>query len=90
MTKLSVSTMKCGHRKFSHEINIILKYLIPTLFLCLSLGTIKKHVQFANGVTSFLYMSDAEMQRDGTLMIGGGGKSEINGKPVENSTFLSK
>ena len=47
-------------------------YLIPTLFLCLSLGTIKKHVQFANGVTSFLYMSDAEMQRDGTLMIGGG------------------
>ena len=27
-------------------------------------------------------MSDAEMQRDGTLMIGGGGKSEINGKPV--------
>jgi hypothetical protein len=30
------------------------------------------------------------MQRDGTLMIGGGGKSEINGKPVENSTFLSK
>ena len=40
-------------------------YLIPTLFLCLSLGTIKKHVQFANGVTSFLYMSDAEMQRDG-------------------------
>ena len=37
-------------------------------------------------------MSDAEMQRDGTLMIGGGGKSEINGKPVENSnnTSLSK
>ena len=35
-------------------------------------------------------MSDAEMQRDGTLMIGGGGESEINGKPVENSTFLSK
>ena len=35
-------------------------------------------------------MSDAEMQRDGTLMIGGGGKSEINGKPVENSTYLSK
>ena len=34
-------------------------------------------------------MSDAEMQRDGTLMIGGGGKSEINGKPVENSTYLS-
>ena len=65
-------------------------YLIPTLFLCLSLGTIKKHVQSANGVTSFLYMSDAEMQRDGTLMIGGGGKSEINGKPVENSTYLSK
>lgn len=53
-------------------------------------GYNKKHVQFANGVTSFLYMSDAEMQRDGTLMIGGGGKSEINGKPVENSTFLSK
>ncbi len=25
-------------------------YLIPTLFLCLSLGTIKKHVQFANGL----------------------------------------
>lgn len=45
---------------------------------------------FANGVTSFLYMSDAEMQRDGTLMIGGGGKSEINGKPVENSIYLSK
>ena len=35
-------------------------------------------------------MSDAEMQRDGTLMIGGGVKSEINGKPVENSTYLSK
>ena len=35
-------------------------------------------------------MSDAEMQRDGTLMIGRGGKSEINGKPVENSIYLSK
>ena len=65
-------------------------YKRQLFFLCLSLGTIKKHVQFANGVTSFLYMSDAEMQRDGTLMIGGGGKSEINGKPVENSTYLSK
>lgn len=36
-------------------------------------------------------MSDAEMQRDGTLMIGGGVKSEINGKPVEIVyTSLSK
>ena len=69
---------------------ILCTILSQLFFLCLSLGTIKKHVQFANGVTSFLYMSDAEMQREGTLMIGGGGKSEINGKPVENSTALSK
>lgn len=65
-------------------------YLILTLFSVSKSGYNKKHVQFANGVTSFLYMSDAEMQRDGTLMIGGGGKSEISGKPVENSTYLSK
>ena len=50
-------------------------YLILTLFffffLCLSLGTIKKHVSLLMALQSFLYMSDAEMQRDGTLMIGG-------------------
>lgn len=60
------------------NINLILKHLVPTLFLCLSLGTVKTHAQFTNGVTGLLHMPDAEMQRDGTLMIGGNFLNKYN------------
>ena len=46
-----------------------LKYLI--LFVCLEFGIGKAYGQVTDGMTGLLHMPNAEMQRDGTFMLGG-------------------
>lgn len=48
-----------------------MKHLIITVVLCLGMGIGKIHAQFTNGVTGLLHMPNAEMQADGTFVLGG-------------------
>lgn len=55
-----------------------MKNFILFLCLCLGLGAGKIHAQFTNGVTGLLHMPNAEMQRDGTFVLGGNFLSKEN------------
>lgn len=48
-----------------------MKHFIFTVCLCLGLSVGKIHAQFTNGVTGLLHMPNAEMQVDGTFVMGG-------------------
>ena len=48
-----------------------LKYLILFVCLCFGLGIGKTYAQITDGMTGLLHMPNAEMQRDGTFMVGG-------------------
>ena len=67
-------------------------YLILSNFTGESLGyNDTKACPVYKSVRSFLYYSDFEMHTShGTWIIGKPWEVEINGKPVENSTALSK
>jgi hypothetical protein len=49
----------------------ILKRLVLSICLCLSFSIDKTYAQITDGVTGLLHMPNAEMQRDGTFMMGG-------------------
>ena len=49
----------------------LLNHFIPIFFLCLTLGAGNIHAQLTDGVTGLLHILNAEMQRDGTFMLGG-------------------
>lgn len=52
--------------------NNLLKRFFITFLLCIGLANIKGlNAQFTNGVTGLLHMPNAEMQKDGTAVIGG-------------------
>ena len=53
------------------EYNQLLKHLVGAICLCLGLGVGKVGAQVTDGMTGLLHMPNAEMQRDGTLMVGG-------------------
>ena len=55
-----------------------MRKFILTVCLCLGLGAGKIHAQFTNGVTGLLHMPNAEMQRDGTFVLGGNFLSKEN------------
>ena len=44
---------------------------IAVVWICLLLGALPCKAQMTYGVTGLLHMPSADMQRDGTLMIGG-------------------
>lgn len=48
-----------------------MKRFIIIFLLCLGLSITKSNAQFTNGVTGLLHMPNAEMQKDGTAVIGG-------------------
>ena len=48
-----------------------MKHFTLSVCLCLGLGVGKMHAQFTNGVTGLLHMPNAEMQADGTFVMGG-------------------
>lgn len=48
-----------------------MKRLILTICLCIGLGLNKIYAQFTDGVTGLLHMPNAEMQEDGTFVLGG-------------------
>lgn len=60
-----------------------MKRFIIILLLCLGFGMPKIHAQFTNGVTGLLHMPNAEMQKDGTAIIGGNFLNKHN-LPSEN------
>ena len=55
-----------------------MKHYVFIACLCLVLGIGKAHAQFTNGVTGLLHMPNAEMQQDGTFVIGGNFLSKHN------------
>ena len=48
-----------------------MKRLVLSICLCLSFSIDKTYAQITDGVTGLLHMPNAEMQRDGTFMMGG-------------------
>lgn len=48
-----------------------MKHFITTLILCFHIGIINLHAQLTDGTTGLLHMPSAEMQKDGTVMLGG-------------------
>ena len=50
---------------------ILLKHFIVLFCLCIGLNVGKTYAQTTDGVTGLLHMPNAEMQRDGTFMMGG-------------------
>lgn len=51
--------------------NCIRKKRMVAVWICLLFGVLTCKAQLTNGVTGLLHMPSADMQRDGTLMIGG-------------------
>ena len=51
--------------------NCIRKKRMAAVWVCLLFGVLTCKAQLTNGVTGLLHMPSADMQRDGTLMIGG-------------------
>ncbi len=51
--------------------NSIQKKRMAAVWVCLLFGVLTCKAQLTNGVTGLLHMPSADMQRDGTLMIGG-------------------
>ena len=51
--------------------NSIQKKRMAAVWICLLFGVLTCKAQLTNGVTGLLHMPSADMQRDGTLMIGG-------------------
>lgn len=51
--------------------NCIRKKRMAAVWICLLFGVLTCKAQLTNGVTGLLHMPSADMQRDGTLMIGG-------------------
>ena len=48
-----------------------MKHLFITILLCFGLGIVNINAQFTDGITGLLHMPNAEMQKDGTAVIGG-------------------
>lgn len=66
------------YKLYSRTFIVIMKHFILLFCLCLGLGAGKIHAQFTNGVTGLLHMPNAEMQRDGTFVLGGNFLSKEN------------